>query len=91
MGFGTAAMVFGTEGSALFCPGGAVLVYDRGGVKVRELTSDGKPVASQIRNTNDRSGAGWSDSTPAHFENFFQAIRERNQRLCRANAEIAVK
>ncbi|MGN0832075.1 MAG: Gfo/Idh/MocA family protein [Kiritimatiellia bacterium] len=91
MGFGTAAMVFGTEGSALFCPGGAVLVYDRDGVQVREMTSDGKPAASQITNTNDRSGAGWSDSTPAHFENFFQAIRERNQRLCRANAEIAVK
>ena len=51
----------------------------------------GADFATQITNTNDRSGAGWSDSTPAHFGNFFQAIRERNPQLCRANAEIAVK
>ena len=91
MGFGTASMVFGTEGSALFCPGGAVLVYDKDGTMVREMTADGKPVKAQITNTNDRSGAGWADSTPDHFANFFEAIRERNQKLCRANAEIAVK
>lgn len=91
MGFGTAAMIYGDGGAALFAPGGAVVLYDRKGEIIKEWDVTGVPKSRQITDTNNRSGAGWMDSTTAHFENFVDAIRANDQFKARANAEIAVK
>ena len=91
MGFGTAAMIYGEKGAALFAPGGAVTLYDDKNNVVREWDVDGVPKTKQITDTNNRSGAGWLDSTAAHFANFVDAIRENDQLLARANADIATK
>lgn len=91
MGFGTAATVFGTEGSALFAPGGAVVLYGLDGKVRKEWNPDGVPKNLQITNTDNRSGAGWLDSTPAHIANFADAIRANDPLKACAHADIAVK
>ena len=91
MGFGTGAMIYGDGGAALFAPGGAVVLYDSKGKVMKEWDVTGVPKALQITDTNNRSGAGWHDSTSAHFGNFVDAIRANDPLKANAHAEIAVK
>ena len=91
MGLGTAAMVYGDAGSVLFAPGGSVTLYDQKGKVVKEWDVEGVPKEKQITDTNNRSGAGWLDSTAAHFANFVDAIRANDPKLARAHAEVATK
>ena len=91
MGFSTAAMVYGDGGAVLFAPGGAVTLYDSKGAVMKEWDVSGLPKSKQITNTNDRSGGTWLDSTTSHFANFVDAIKAKDQKMARANAEIATK
>ena len=91
MGFGTAAMVYGEKGAVLFAPGGAVVLYDEKGKVAKEWDVLGVPKEQQITDTNNRSGAGWRDSTDFHFRNFVEAIRANDPMMARANAEVGTK
>lgn len=91
MGYGTAAMVFGTEGSALFAPAGGVTLYDARGKVRREWLAAGVPKGKEITNTDNRSGAGWVDSTPAHLTDFVNAIRSNRPAAAHSNADIGTK
>ena len=91
LGLSTGVVVYGDNGSVLFRPAGDVALYDHKGALVKEWDNTGIPKSQQITNTDNRSGAGWNDSTHDHLRNFAEAIWENNPRLARADAETATK
>ena len=90
-GVSTGAFVYGDRGAAFFSPGGAVSVFDNKSNLVKEWEPTGVPKGKVITNTDNRSGGGWFDSTPAHFGNFADCIRAATPDRCSANIDVATK
>ena len=88
MGVSSGAMVYGDKGIMYFDAFNNVTLFDFKGNELRKFE---EPARSQPGAGQSRTGGGDSDPTPAHFNNFMEAIRRNDPLMARSNAEIGTK